>query len=146
MDRWRSQLHQENHLTPEKLQQRLAELKFEERNEYGSYEYTIYKDGVCVYVDDHNQWDGMERCQHDYNSNEYFEFEQKDESERILASIEIDEIVNKANFQVGELIEKERLKNEEKVKEKARIQEEQERQKRLSEYEKLKKEFDQLGQ
>ena len=144
MESWDSQLEIFNHLNPIELKEKLAEFITKESSDYGSYEFAVYQNGICVHNDITGiSWDGYERGKHlDCNSPEFFEFEEQDDKEQKEANAKFLPLLEDAKKLAKQSVEEQKkliLKQKALEAENQKIKDQENRRKQ---YEQLKKEFE----
>ncbi len=146
MESWDSRFEMFNHLDAQTLKDKLTHFIINNLTSqlYGSYEFTVYRNGICIYDEiNGGSWDGSQRGNHlEYNSNEYFEFETKDEQEQKEANEEFMPILKEAQESAKQFINQQKeleLKQKALEVEAEKLKEQENRKKQ---YEQLKKEFE----
>ncbi len=147
MEQWGSDFHCSNQLNAEQLTKSIAEYLYLNKTEDGTHDFHIFEDGIKVYDSDYGgyTWDGMDRCRHEYNSAEYFEFEEINDKDRAAAHGRLTEIMAAAEKQVTLKIQqikeaKEKADFDAKIRRDAK-----EKADRKQQFDQLRQEFEQTG-
>lgn len=116
MERWGSDFDCSEIIDKDALRDRLAGFMYRNTIEDGSFELLIFRNGIKVFDTETSTqgftWDGYSRSHAEYNSEEHWKFEARDDAENAEASAELIPIVAAAKELCEKRCQEEKLKKQ----------------------------------